>query len=315
MQKKVLGKTGIEMTEMTLGVLPMGPLQKNIPSEEAKKVILTALDRGINSIDTAETYKMDVPIKEALSEYGGEFILATKSTAATYENMEKSIRHALKSLGRDYLDIFYLHAFQATPQVFEERSGAFRCLLDYRDKGIIRAVGIATHAVGIIEKAAQIRDIDVVFSLINKPGLGIIGGNTSDMIRAIESAAGQGKGVIAMKALGGGNLLKEIKESLAFVRSIKSITSIAIGMVNTAEIDTNIRLFEGEDIPEAELGKLRSQKKLFISQLCSGCGTCVEVCPNQALTVIDGKAEVDCEKCLLCGYCNSSCPKFALRMV
>lgn len=315
MQKKILGNTGIEISEITLGALPMGPLQKNIPLEEAKKLILTALERGINSIDTAVSYKMDEPIKAALAEFGGEVILATKSTAASYEDMEKSIKRSLVSLGRDYLDIFYLHAPQVTLQVFEERSGAFRCLLDYRDKGIIRAVGIATHVVGVIEKAALMSEIDVVFPLINKLGLGIIGGNTEDMLRAIELAGRQGKGIVAMKVLGGGNLLKDLKDSLAFVRNIKLITSIAIGMVNTAELDVNLRIFNGEDVPEEELSELRAEKKLFISRLCTGCGSCVEICPNQALSVSEDKARVDQERCILCGYCNPACPNFALRLV
>lgn len=83
MEKRILGKTGIEMTEISLGALTMGPLQKNLSVDEAKKVILTALNKGINSIDTAEMYRMDEPIKAALKEYSGEVILASKSTAGT----------------------------------------------------------------------------------------------------------------------------------------------------------------------------------------------------------------------------------------
>jgi aryl-alcohol dehydrogenase-like predicted oxidoreductase len=42
--------------------------------------------------------------------------------------MEQSIKDALESLGRSYIDIFLLHAARVTPSVFEERAGAFQFL-------------------------------------------------------------------------------------------------------------------------------------------------------------------------------------------
>ena len=315
MKRKSLGKTGIEMTEISLGALTMGPLQKNIQIEDAKRVILTALHKGINSIDTAEMYRMDEPIKQALQEYDGEVILASKSTASTYEEMEKSLLQALKGLGRDYLDIFYLHAASVSPEVFEERSGAFQCLLDYKDKGIIRAVGISTHVVAVIKKAADIKEIDVVFPIINRKGLGIIGGTTADMIEVIEYASQKNKGVVAMKVLAGGNLIDDVKGAFDFVRSIEGITSVAVGMSNPEEVEVNIRLFEDREVPESELLRLRSGKQLFVSRICTGCGTCVAACPNEALVVLEDKVIVQKDKCLLCGYCNPVCPQFALRLL
>lgn len=315
MKKNILGKTEIKMTELTLGALTMGPLQKKLSLQEAKRVILTALDNGINSIDTAEMYGMDEPIRAALAEYKGEVILATKSIAGTYSEMEKSVLKALSGLGRDYLDIFYLHAAKVTPQVFEERAGAFQCLLDYRRKGYIRAVGIATHVVPVVVKAAHVDDIDVVFALINKKGLGITGGSKAEMIQAVELASQNGKGVLAMKALGGGNLLVDIKSSLSFVRGIQGLASVAIGMSHPDEVGINMRLFQGEDIPESELERLRTGKKLFIARFCTSCGTCVTACPNEALAVIEKKLVVENDKCILCGYCNPVCPEFALRLV
>ena len=315
MKKNILGNTGIKMTEITLGSLTMGPLQAKLSLEEAKRVILAALDRGINSIDTAEMYGMDEPIKAALNEYSGEVILSTKSTATSYAEMEKSVLGALSGLGRDYLDVFYLHAAKVTPEVFEERSGALQCLLDYKSKGVIRAVGIATHVVPVVEKAAKVKDIDVVFPLINKKGLGIVEGSAAEMVRAIGIASQNGKGIVAMKALAGGNLLGDIKEAFSFVRSIEGITSVAVGMSNVDEVEVNFRLFNDEDILESDLDRLRSTKQLFVARFCTGCGTCVKACPNEALAVTRGKVLVDRNKCILCGYCNPVCPEFALRLV
>ena len=57
MKKGYLGKTGIEVTELCFGALPLGPLQSRMPEEQAVKLILAALNSGINFIDTAELYQ------------------------------------------------------------------------------------------------------------------------------------------------------------------------------------------------------------------------------------------------------------------
>jgi len=318
MKKNSLGKTGIKVSELCFGALPLGPLQANIALEEGAKLVRTALERGINFIDTAETYKTYPYIKKALEGYNNkkEVIIATKSNAQTYLEMEKSIKEALQALDRDYLDIFHLHAARVTSSVFEEREGAWQCLKDYRAKGLIRAIGISTHVVEVVRRAAEIKDIDIVFPLINKLGMGIVGGTVEDMVKAITEAAKAGKGLYAMKALAGGHLIDQLKESLNFVRNIAGINSVAVGMVKPEELALNLKIFNNEEIPpELSTKKIKSSKRLVILSFCKGCGTCVKTCPNQALSLEKGKAVVDQKLCLRCGYCNPVCPEFAIRLV
>ncbi|MHB8127057.1 MAG: aldo/keto reductase [Desulfitobacteriaceae bacterium] len=316
MKKRFLGKTGIEVTELCFGALPMGPLQAKMPEEEGSSLILEALNQGINFIDTAEIYQTYPHIKKALDQFQGEVVIATKSTATTYEAMEKSLQNALQALGRDQIDIFLLHAAKAQPSVFEDRAGALQCLLDYQKKGFIKAVGISTHVIQIVEKAAQMSEIDVVFPIINQLGMGIVGGTKEEMLEAIQKVHTSGKGLYAMKALAGGHLIEEIRESFDFVRKIEGISSVAVGMVHSEELSFNLKFFNNElDASENILARTKSNKKLIITFLCVGCGTCLEVCPNSALSVIKGKAVVDENACLLCGYCNPICPEFALRLV
>jgi ferredoxin len=52
-----------------------------------------------------------------------------------------------------------------------------------------------------------------------------------------------------------------------------------------------------------------------VALACEGCGECVEHCENDALSVVDGKAAVDHERCILCGYCAPHCQRLAIRMV
>jgi len=316
MKKYSLGKTGIMVTELCFGALPIGPLQANISVEKGAKLIRAALEKGINFIDTAEGYKTYPHIKKALEGYNEEVIIATKSSAKTYQKMEQSIKDALVSLDRNYIDIFLLHAARVTPSVFEERAGALQCLKDYKSKGIIQAIGISTHVVEIVRRAAEIKEMDIIFPIINKLGIGIVGGSVLDMIKAISEAHKAEKGLYAMKALGGGHLINQLEEAFNFVRNIKGISSLAVGMVSSEELELNLKIFNDEEIPKGLFTqKIKPSKRLFISSFCEGCGSCVKTCPNNALSLENGKAVVDHKLCLLCGYCNPVCPEFAIRLI
>lgn len=48
---------------------------------------------------------------------------------------------------------------------------------------------------------------------------------------------------------------------------------------------------------------------------CNGCGICVETCPNDAIILLDGKAEINSQKCTMCTSCAEACPNEAIRAV
>jgi len=45
---------------------------------------------------------------------------------------------------------------------------------------------------------------------------------------------------------------------------------------------------------------------------CTGCGSCAEVCPSEAIKVVDGKAQIDYDECAECGSCEAECPNEAI---
>ena len=53
MNKVLLGSTGMEVTPLIFGSLPLGPLQADMPLEKAGRLLRYALERGVNMIDTA----------------------------------------------------------------------------------------------------------------------------------------------------------------------------------------------------------------------------------------------------------------------
>lgn len=47
---------------------------------------------------------------------------------------------------------------------------------------------------------------------------------------------------------------------------------------------------------------------------CTGCGTCIEICPPGAITLADGKACIAEDLCEECGFCAPECPVAAIRI-
>jgi ferredoxin len=210
--------------------------------------------------------------------------------------------------------MFLLHAARVRPDVFEIRAGAWECLQEYKRKGYIRAIGISTHNVTTVEAAAHIPEVDIIFPLINFKGLGILDGNKDTMLAAIARAAEAGKGLYAMKALAGGSLLSELPQALDFVRKAPGIASVALGVISEEELRIDLKLFNGEELSEQELASLKNNKQLVFMHFCKGCGACAASCVNGAITMSEGRPQVDTEKCVLCGYCTPRCPEFAIRL-
>lgn len=315
MKTNVLGKTGLEVTELCFGALPFGPLQKNLPREEATAVLVAALEAGVNFIDTAQVYKTYAPIREALKQTKKRPVIASKSPAATYEDMQNAIEEALNELNLEEIDIFHLHAARVGEDVFTKRKGALECLYDYKHRGLVKAVGISTHSVKVTALAATVEGIDVVFPLINKTGHGILDGSREEMEKAIARCVAQGKGVYLMKVLAGGILVGDYAQAVEYARSIPGCASLAIGMVSKTEVEYNVAYFQGRK--PATIPSLAAMEKHFIvvESLCAGCLECVATCPNHAISERSGKAFIQQEACLTCGYCVGACPQFAIRLV
>lgn len=49
-------------------------------------------------------------------------------------------------------------------------------------------------------------------------------------------------------------------------------------------------------------------------ELCTGCGACVEGCPVEAISLSNGKAQIDGDKCVDCGVCVGECPTDAISL-
>ncbi len=319
MKYNLFGKTGFRVSELCFGILPMGPAQADIPVREGGDLLLQAMENGVTFFDTAQMYRTYPHLRRALDLYSGgreQIVIASKSTAPDYAGMEAAIQEALRELGRDYLDIFLLHAARVKGRLLEQRAGAWQCLLDYKEKGYLRAVGASTHNVDVVGSLAAQPLVDVIFPLYNKAGLGLVDGTAEEMLANINLAAAAGKAVYSMKLLGGGVLMDDILSALAYGRQEPAFSAHAVGMVRPKELALNLRIFNDEAIDPAEVREIKQGKSWTVQGfLCAHCGRCLETCPSYALTMGgDDIPRVDYSKCLLCGYCAAACPEFAIRI-
>ncbi len=314
-----LGQTGIHVSELCFGILPMGPLQANIPVDDGAALLRRAIDNGVTFFDTAQSYQTYPHLRQAMNGLApataDRLVVTSKSTAESYREMEQAVQEALRELGRDRIDIFLLHAARLREDPVLARPGAWQCLLDCRKKGLVRAIGASTHSVKAVRALTAHADVDVILPLYNKAGLGILDGGAAEMLAAVREAARAGKGLYSMKLLGGGLLLHDMLDALACGRALPEFAAHAVGMVRPAELELDLRLFNDQPVTAAELAQVKNHKTWTVMRgHCSGCGGCIERCPNDALAMSDGRPAVDESRCILCGYCAANCPRFAIRV-
>lgn len=315
MKKVVLGNTNIEVSKLCFGSLTMTPFQANLSVAEGAYLIEYGFERGINFLDTAEIYDNYTYIKQALLGIKREdYCIASKTYAYTKEMAKDSLEKALKEIGTDYIDLFLLHE-QESIHTVRGHFEAIEYFIKAKEQGKIRAIGISTHKIAGAKAVKEIPEIEIIHPIVNKYGIGINDGSIEEMLSELKDLHNMGKGIYAMKPLGGGHLISELESSFNFVKNIPYIDSIAIGLQSKEEIDSNIYLLEHDNLPmnlKTELSK--KNRKLIVADYCIACGNCQKRCQQKAIEVID-KIAVPNDKCILCGYCATVCPEFCIKVI
>ena len=113
-----------------------------IPPEETKQAVLDAIDVGYRLIDTAQYYKNEKEVGEAIKECGigrEELFITTKVWISNfgYEECLDSMKESFEKLGLDYIDLVLIH------QPFSDYYGAYRALEDLYESGLIKAIGVS----------------------------------------------------------------------------------------------------------------------------------------------------------------------------
>ena len=150
MQYTTLGKTGLRVSVAGLGTggfSRMG-LKSGKTEDEAARLMLDAVELGINFIDTAPPYGTEGVVGRALRSIPrDQVVVATKSTVHrndewwSPQRVTASLDNSLRVMGTDYIDVFNLHAVE--PQHYDYALNTLApALAAQKDKGKIRHIGL-----------------------------------------------------------------------------------------------------------------------------------------------------------------------------
>ncbi|GEN54531.1 aldo/keto reductase [Halobacillus faecis] len=169
-----LGKYDLYINPIGLGTNAVGGhnIYPNLDEEAGKDVVRTALNHGMNFLDTAFIYgpeRSEELVGEVMKEYKREdTILATKGAHqfkgedVVFNNspdfLKKSVENSLQRLRTDYIDLFYIHfPDESTPK--DEAVGALK---ELKDEGKIRSIGVSNFSVDQLKEADKDGYVDVI---------------------------------------------------------------------------------------------------------------------------------------------------------
>lgn len=216
---RLLGKTNMKVNRVGFGGIPI----QRITQEETNKVINELIDKNVNFIDTARGYTISEEyIGNAIEGKREKFFIATKSMARDYESMKKDIEISLKNLKTDYIDLYQIHNLKPEEYktIFDENK-AYKALLEAKEEGKIKYIGITSHSLETIEKSIE----DEKFSTIQFP-YNIIEDQADEVFK---KANKKDIGIIVMKPLAGG-AIDDAKLAIKYILSKDYIDVVIPGM-------------------------------------------------------------------------------------
>lgn len=318
MKKRVLGRTGLEVTVIGIGGIPI----QKINQEETTEMFKEVNKQGINFIDTARGYGVsEAYIGNAIEGSRDNYILATKSMVKTYEEMKSEIDISLRDLKTDFIELYQLHFVKNLDDYNRIMSddGAFRALVEAKEEGKIGNIGITAHMKEVIEVAMETGYFDTIqfpYNPIEKQGL-----------KLFERAKELNIGVIIMKPIAGGAFEKG-ELSIKYILNNENVTSVIPGMENSDLVIKNAKIGRDEfTLTKDEEKEINKTVEALGETFCRRCGYC-EPCPEGIPIPVQFTLEAyllrydlkdwaqgrfhgqnrSAKDCSECGVCENKCP-------
>ena len=174
MEQRALGNTGLTLPKVSFGASSLGEEFGPVDLNEALRVVRTAIDLGMNFIDTSPFYgrgMSEVLLGVALRDVPREdYLLGTKLGRFSHEHFDFSAKRVVESvdislsrMGVDHLDICLCHdiEFVDIHQIWEETLPALRKV---QEQGKVKHVGISGYPMHIFKEVLKHADLDVILS-------------------------------------------------------------------------------------------------------------------------------------------------------
>src|SRR5690606_2703331 len=150
-RRRRLGASGLEVAELGLGAMdtPTSP--------EGADTLRTALDLGIDFVDTARDYAgSEFLIGQVVRERGGkDFCIATKTFSHGIDGSQRDVDRSLSILGVERVDLYQLHDIRTMDAWHEVtgEDGALEGLRIAQYRGLVDHIGISSHSLEVLREA------------------------------------------------------------------------------------------------------------------------------------------------------------------
>lgn len=317
MEYVTLGKTGLKISRMGFGGIPI----QRVDASVTRELVKAMAEKGINYIDTARGYTVsEAYLGEALEGLRDKFVLATKSMSRTKEAMAKDIDISLGNLRTDHIDLYQVHNpnMEQLEQVISA-GGALEALQEAKAAGKIGHIGVTAHSLEVFEKALELDWVETIMFPYN-----IV---ETQAVELIKKCTEKNIGFITMKPLAGG-AIEDATLAIRFICANPDVTVVIPGMFDLKEIDQNLAACEDKTpLSEAELAKMeeiRSQLGNNFCRRCNYCAPCTVGISIPNVFLFQGYLDryglgdwakdrysampVKASACIGCGACEKRCP-------
>ncbi len=317
MEYTVLGKTGLKISRMGFGGIPI----QRIDAEGTKVLMHQLQAAGVNFIDTARGYTVSEEyLGYALEGIRDSFVLATKSMSRTRDAMAADIDISLKNLRTDYIDLYQIH--NVTPEQLQQvvsPGGALEALLEAKAAGKIGHIGVTAHSMDTFRMVLDMDWVETVMFPYN-----IVESQGTELIHR---CAEKNIGFICMKPLAGG-AIEDATLALRYVRSNPDVTVVIPGMADPKELSQNIAaVSDTSPLSAQEQEKLQQIRDSLGTQFCRRCNYCQPCTAGISISscfLFDGylqrygladwakqryaSMDTHASDCIGCGACEGRCP-------
>jgi len=179
MNKRVLGNSGFQISEIGLGTWQLGGDFGYLEEKTGLEILNKAVDQGINFFDTADVYgagRSEEIIGRFLNESKPDIHVVTKYGRGdgvypdnyTPESLRKSVEASIKRLGVEALDLLQLHCI---PQKYLEEGSVFNFLRDIKKEGLIKNFGASVETMEeakICMKQEDLTSLQIIFNIFRQ---------------------------------------------------------------------------------------------------------------------------------------------------
>ncbi len=260
--QRALGKTGRQVSIYGLGGLFTVSMHDR--HTEAVEIVDRAIDLGVNYIDTSAWYgtgASELNIGTVMKKRRNEVFLASKSHDYTYDGTMALFDQTLKRLQTDHLDLYQHHMLGrfAKLEQLQQKHSAREAFEKLRDQGAIRYIGVTSHSSRVLADALE--DYPYDCALITLNAAGAVMEDADDLDRFFRVAKARQVGVIAMKVVGRGALIKpgmDVRRLLHYVLSHPVSTAI-VGISAVSCLEENVRVARAfEPLDDEAMAEIRA---------------------------------------------------------